>query len=232
MKLTNKILAAAIAAATAFCPFTSTGADILGNTALRASADWGDTSHIHPVDINASTFPDPNFRAYISSAFDKDKNGNLDVDEIVYARNIWCNNMKIKSLKGIEYLVELRGLYCMDNQISTLDLSKNQEITGVWCSGNPFTSLDFSANPTLEWVYCFDCQLTSLNVSENPRMSYIECNTNPLKKIDVSHNPVLEHLMCGDCDLNELDLSHNPNMQHLDAFRNHFKTLTLPAVRK
>ncbi|WP_303826270.1 dockerin type I domain-containing protein [Ruminococcus flavefaciens] len=232
MKLTNKILAAAIAAATAFGPFTSTGADILGNIALRASADWGDTSHIHPVDINASTFPDANFRAYISSAFDKDKNGNLDVDEIVYARNIWCNNMNIKSLKGIEYLVELRGLYCMDNQISTLDLSKNQEITGVWCSGNPFTSLDFSANPTLEWVYCFDCQLTSLNVSENPRMSYIECNTNPLKKIDVSHNPVLEHLMCGDCDLNELDLSHNPNMQHLDAFRNHFKTLDVTCCPK
>lgn len=185
-----------------------------------------------PVSINAATFPDPNFRAVISSDFDRDKNGLLDSDEIILARNVWCINKGIKSLDGIGYLAELRGLYCMDNQISTLDLSRNQHITGVWCSGNLFTSLDFSANPTLEWVYCFDCQLTSLNVSENPKMSYIECNSNPLKKIDVSHNPVLEHLMCGDCGLTELDLSHNPNLQHLDAFRNEFKTLDVTCCPK
>ena len=195
----------------------------------------GEETHVYdlkPVDVTAANFPDPNFRAYVSSTFDKDSNGTIDADELLVARNIWCNGMNIKSLQGIEYLTELRGLYCMDNQISTLDLSKNQEITGVWCSGNPFTSLDFSANPTLEWVYCFDCNLTSLNVSQNPKMSYIECNTNPLKKIDVSHNPELEHLMCGDCDLTELDLSHNPKMQHLDAFRNKFKTLDVTCCPK
>ena len=190
------------------------------------------TDGLVPVKITSSTFPDPNFRSYVSSAFDKDKNGTIDADELLVARNVWCNNMGIKSLQGIEYLTELRGLYCMDNQLTTMDLSKNQHITGVWCSGNLFTSLDFSSTPTLQWVYCYDCQLTSLNVAQNPEMSYIECNSNPLKKIDVSHNPVLEHLMCGDCDLTELDLSHNPNMQHLDAFRNKFKTLDVTCCPK
>lgn len=195
-------------------------------------ADAAVTDGIKPVKITSSTFPDANFRSYISSAFDKDKDGTLDADEILVARNIWCNKKNIKSLQGIEYLTELRGLYCMDNQISTMDLSKNQEITGVWCSGNLFTSLDFSTNPTLEWVYCFDCQITSLNVAQNPKMSYIECNSNPLKELDVSHNPVLEHLMCGDCGLTSLDLSHNPNMQHLDAFRNKLTTLDVTCCPK
>lgn len=188
-------------------------------------ADAAFTDGIQSVKITSSTFPDANFREYVSGAFDKDRNGTLDPEEILYARNVWCNGKKIKSLKGIEYLVELRGLYCMDNQIETMDLSKNQQITGIWCSDNLFTSLDFSNLPTLEWVYCYNCKLTSLNVTKNPKMSYIECNSNPLKKLDVSKNPVLEHLMCGDCELTELDLSHNPNMQHLDAFRNKFKTL-------
>ena len=37
------------------------------------------------VRINANTFPDPNFRAYVSEAFDGDKNGLLDGDEIPVA---------------------------------------------------------------------------------------------------------------------------------------------------
>ena len=187
-----------------------------------------DISHIHPVDINASTFPDPNFRAVIASRdYDRDGDGHLDVDEIILARNLWCIGQGIKSLQGIEYLVELRGLYCMDNEIETMDISNNKLLTGVWCSGNKFTTLDFTPNPDLEWVYCFDCNLTSLNVANNPKMSYIECNTNPLKELDVTHNPLLEHLMCGSCELTTLDLSQNPNLQHLDAFRNRFTTLDL-----
>ena len=184
-----------------------------------------ETPEIKPVEINSTTFPDQNFRAVVKSSFDTDGNGILDETEILYARNIYCNEMGIKSLKGIEYLVELRGLYCMDNEIETMDLSSNKLLTGVWCSGNLFTTLDFTPNPVLEWVYCFDCRLTSLNVSNNPELSYLECNTNPLKTLDVTHNPKLEHLMCGSCELAELDLSKNPNLQHLDAFRNKLKTL-------
>ena len=186
-----------------------------------------DQPEIKEVKINSTTFPDSNFRAVVKADFDRDKNNFLDKDEIIYARNLWCVNKGIKSLKGIEYLVELRGIYCMDNQIKSWDLSKNTLLTGIWCSGNKFTSLDFTVNPNLEWVYCFDCNLTSLNVANNPKMSYIECNTNPLTTLDVSHNPLLEHLTCGSCELTTLDLSRNPNLQHLDAFRNHFKTLDL-----
>lgn len=152
MKL-NKLTAALIAAVTAFVPFSTTFSVSSEPSAVYA-ADY--TSNLKPVKVNATTFPDPNFRSYISSAFDKDKNGTLDADELLVARNIWCNNMNIKSLQGIEYITELRGLYCMDNQISTMDLSKNQQITGIWCSGNLFTSLDFSSTPTLQWVYCYD----------------------------------------------------------------------------
>ena len=181
---------------------------------------------IKPVAITDETFPDPAFRTYVSEEFDKDHDGILSVDEIVLARNIWADGLGIKSLKGIEYLVELRGLYASHNELTELDLSGNQEITGVWVAYNNFTSLDFSSTPTLEWVYCFYCPyLTNLNVTGNPEMSYIECNSSPVGNLDLSQNPKLEHLMCGDCEMTVLDLSNNPLMQHLDAFRNHFTTL-------
>jgi hypothetical protein len=183
---------------------------------------------IVPVKINATTFPDPKFRELISGRdYDKNGDGTLDVEEIIYIRNIHCQGMGIKSLKGIEYLKELRGIYCMDNEISDWDLSHNKLLTGIWCSGNQFTSLDFTGLDDLVWVYCHDNKLTSLNVRNNPKMAYIECNTNPLKELDVTQNPELEHLMCGTCQLTKLDLTHNPKLQHLDCFANEFTSLDL-----
>ena len=183
---------------------------------------------IVPVKITTTTFPDPKFRALISGRdYDKNGDGTLDVEEITYIRNIYCQDMGIKSLKGIEYLKELRGIYCMDNEISDWDLSHNKLLTGIWCSGNQFTSLDFTGLDDLVWVYCHDNKLTSLNVRNNPKMAYIECNTNPLKELDVTQNPELEHLMCGTCQLTKLDLTHNPKLQHLDCFANEFTSLDL-----
>ena len=181
------------------------------------------------VKINATTFPDPKFRALISGRdYDKNGDGILSVQEIIYIRNIYCQNMGIKSLKGIEYLKELRGIYCMDNEISDWDLSHNKLLTGIWCSNNKFTKLDFTGLDDLIWVYCHDNpKLTTLNVKNNPKMAYIECNTTPLKELDVTKNPELEHLMCGTCGLTKLDLSHNPKLQHLDCFQNKFTSLDL-----
>lgn len=183
---------------------------------------------IQPVDINESSFPDANFRAVVSgSDIDLDGNGSLDENEIAGTINIYCQGMGITSLQGVEYFVNLQGLWCYDNSIESMNLSNNTDLRGLWCSGNPLTSLDLSPNPELTWVYCYDCNLTSLNVSGNPKMAYIECNTNPLTSLDVTHNPELEHLTCGSCELLNLDLTNNPKLSHLDAFRNHLTSLDI-----
>ena len=181
-----------------------------------------------PVKIDKTTFPDDTFRAIISSStYDKDGNGTLDEKEINETLNIYCEGKGIKSIKGVEYFVALQGLWCKDNEIETMDLSRNRDLRGVWCSGNKFTSLDFTPNPRLTWVYCFDCNLRLLNVSNNPKMAYLECNTNPLPVLDVTHNPELEHLTCGTCELTKLDLSKCPMLSHLDAFQNKLTSLDL-----
>ena len=208
---------------------TSTSTSDSGTGTGTETVSTAVPEEIVPVKIDAKTFPDPNFRALLLGRdYDKNGDGTLDKQEIIYLRNIYCQNMGIKSLKGIEYLKELRGIYCMDNKISDWDLSHNKLLTGIWCSGNQFTKLDFTGLDDLIWVYCHDCpKLTTLNVKNNPKMAYIECNTTPLKELDVTHNPELEHLMCGSCGLKKLDLSKNSKLQHLDAFRNEFTSLDL-----
>ncbi len=185
------------------------------------------------VAINAANFPDPTFRAIISGPdYDKDGSGYFDADEITEIRNVDCEGMGVKSLKGVEFFTECRGLWCKDNNISKLDVSALKELQGLWCSGNPLTSLDITHNPELLWVYCFDCKLTSLDLSHNPKMAFVEINTNPLTGLDVTRNPELEHLTCGTCGLKTLDLSNNPKLAHLDAFSNKLKTLDVSRCPK
>ena len=223
----RKALVRIIAVCVAMLLALGEGIPGFGSGVNTASAD-GET-----VEINETNFPDPIFRSVISGPdYDKNGDGVLDAGELGSVINIYCEGMGITSLKGVEYFVNLEGLWCKDNAIATMDLTNNKELHGVWCSGNLFTSLDFSANPKLEWVYCYDCQLTSLNVSANPDMAFIECNTNPLKTLDVTHNPKLEHLTCGTCELTSLDLSNNPKLSHLDAFQNKLTKLDVTGCPK
>ena len=179
-----------------------------------------------PVKIDSAHFPDDIFRECIRKDFDKDGDGYLSSSEIDLIWNVHCENLGVKSVKGIEYFRELKGLWCKGNHISELDLSGNPGLKGIWCSFNDFKSLDFSDCPELEWVYCFDCNLESLNIRNNPEMAYLECNSNPkLKELDLSQNKKLENLFCSKCGLTSLDLSNNPLLCELAAFYNDLETV-------
>ena len=173
------------------------------------------------VAVNEKNFPDPIFRKCISKAFDEDGNGYLDSDEIFLARNVHCENLGVRSIKGIEHFPYLTGLWCKGNRLTEMDLSHNPGLVGIWCSFNDFTDLDFSDCPDLEWVYCFNCNLKTLNVRNNPKLAYLECNANPdLKELDLSQNRLLENLFASECGLTSLDLSNNPELCDLTAFYN------------
>ena len=184
------------------------------------------------IRIDEEHFPDAAFRQVIRQKYDTipaGGDGYLNEQELgVY--NIVCEEIpEIKSLDGIEYFTEVRGVWCKDCDIDHLDLSNNTKVTGVWCSGNKrLTSLEFSNNKDLEWLYCHDCNITYLDVTHNDKLAYLECNTNVnLGSLDVTHNPNLEHLTCGTCGLSELDLRNNTILTHLDAFQNNFSSLDL-----
>ena len=173
------------------------------------------------VAVNEKNFPDPVFRKCIKKAFDEDGNGYLDNDEIFLARNVHCENLGVRSIKGIEHFPYLTGLWCKGNHLTEMDLSHNPGLVGIWCSFNDFTELDFSDCPDLEWVYCFNCDLRTLNVRNNPKLAYLECNANPeLKELDLSQNRQLENLFASNCGLTSLDLSNNPELCDLTAFYN------------
>ena len=163
------------------------------------------------IAIDASNFPNPNFRAYVKAEFDKDYNNSLSesernaVTEIKVADGY--NGQKITNLKGIEFFPNLEKLYCDNNQLTSLDVSQNKALKYLNCSENQLTSLDVSQNTQLKELRCYGNQLTSLDVSKNPALVWLSCTRNQLTSLDLSQNHALENLQVMENCLTSLDLS-------------------------
>jgi Leucine-rich repeat (LRR) protein len=136
----------------------------------------------YPViaEINATNFPDANFRSYLMSQ-DYGKDGLITDEEIAAVTTINVSNKNIASLKGIEYFTALTELYCYRNQLTKLDVSKNTALTYLDCSYNKLTALDVSKNTALTELDCSSNQLTALDVSKNTALTALYCYDNQIK---------------------------------------------------
>ena len=174
------------------------------------------------IAINETNFPDENFRNWVLQQ-NYGENGVLTESEIRRVTDIYLPYMVIKSLKGIEYFTALECLTCSDNQLTSLDLSKNTELWSLYCSGNQLTSLDVSKNTALKQLACDGNQLTSLDVSNNTKLTKLYCDVNQLTSLDVSKNTALTVLSCSANQLTSLDVSKNTKLRELWCQRNKIK---------
>ena len=123
--------------------YISTSNTMDSDTQAVSENDVSDASSI-AVEINETNFPDRTFRKYVKGQFDIDNNGSLSEQEIQQAKMIHCTDMGIETLKGIEYFTELQGLYCTNNKLKNLDISKNTKLQYLECSKNFIKELDIS----------------------------------------------------------------------------------------
>ncbi len=178
------------------------------------------------VAINAENFPDAHFRSYVHN-FDTDSDGALSETEIAEATQLYCGELEISTLKGIEFFTAMRWLDCGGNQLTALDLSKNTALIDLSCYGNQLTALDLSKNTALEVLDCRYNQLTALDLSKNTALEELNCSGNQLTAIDLSKNTALIDLSCDDNQLTALDLSKNPALTHLYCYDNQLTALDL-----
>ena len=142
------------------------------------------------IAINASNFPDPDFRTYVKAEFDKDNNNSLSESERNAATVINVKDKLMETLEGIEFFPNLRELDCSINQLSRLDVSQNTALEKLDCSTNQLASLNLSKNAKLKYLYCSQNELTSLDVSKNTGLDLLNCNRNRLTSLDVSQTAV------------------------------------------
>ena len=119
---------------------------------------------VQPVDVSEANFPDPVFREYVKQ-FDTNVDGVLSVSEIETVNTINVEDLGISSLKGIGYFVNLGGLYCENNNLTSLDLSGNPYVSALLCEGNRLASLDLSNTPHMMFLHCSRNNISSIDVS-------------------------------------------------------------------
>ena len=177
--------------------------------------------------IDEEHFPDPAFRRYVQSTFDRDGDGILTDTEIDRVSSISCASYGISSLKGIELFDKLTVLYCQSNSLTELNLSDFPNMTTLYCSDNALTALDLSACPKLTMLYCQGNALASLQINGLEALTNLDCSGNLLTALDLSGNPALRTLTCYDNLIGSLNLSANPELTTLNCYSNFLTELDL-----
>lgn len=182
--------------------------------------------------LNKENFPDFNFRSAICRLLPIAEGDSIPKKYLVQIKQLNLAELGISDLKGIEFFISLRELNCMGNNLTNIDVSKNQGLLWLECGDNQLTTIDVSHNLRLEGLGCSNNALTSIDVTQNAHLQELFCTGNKIESINVAHNPKLRVLGVNDCKLKELDVSRNLELEQLFCTGNKFKTLDLSSNTK
>ena len=190
---------------------------------------WVDYPGSDVIAIDATNFPDENFRNWLLSQ-DYGEDGYLTDAEIAGVTEIKVEKMEIESLKGIEYFTALTELHCAYNQLTALDVSKNTALEYLSCYKNELTSLDVTNNTALTDLSCSNNQLKELDVSKNMALTDLSCHHNLLTELDVSNNTALGDLSCQFNQLTSVIVSSTGALRYLTCFKNMIRDENMTAL--
>lgn len=193
----------------------------------------------------ANPFEDKIFWDYLIENFDSDNNGGLSQDEAESVTAISVTDMGITSLKGIELFPQLMHLYCQNNRLRRLDVSRNIYLTELSAERNMLEELDLRRNRELQTIvvwenrltnidvtglemvgtfWCWMNRLNEIDISSMKNLINFGCAQNAIKELDLSNNTKLINLAPNDTLIEELDLSHCPNLESLEIQGNNIMT--------
>ncbi|HHQ0001692.1 TPA: cell surface protein, partial [Listeria monocytogenes] len=105
-------------------------------------------------------FPDDNLAKAVAEKMNSEVNTTVTVEELAKITKLDARSQDIEDSTGIEYLTGLEILYLEDNQLKSIDVSKNLNLKDLACSNNPLANLDVSKNLALEELTCENNELT------------------------------------------------------------------------
>jgi len=158
------------------------------------------------------------------------------------------NTGLIENLTGIEEFINITGLHCYGNLITTLDVSQNTQIIELYCSGNLLNDLNIAGLNNLTYFSCDDNNLSSLDVSgltiegeglycnnnnltslilNNSTINYISCDNNNLTELDLSSVNSVYSLDCSNNQLSNIIFNNNVNLNYINCNNNNLSNLNL-----
>ena len=128
---------------------------------------------------------------------------------------------------------ELPGTDLIDNEITSIDLSKNDGLRELCVYGNPISSLDVTNQKNLVFLDCGACyELTELDIAENPNLLSIDCHANKIGSLDLSNCAGLMELKAYNNELTEINFGNNPELLSIRLNNNKLQTLDVSNLAK
>ncbi len=114
-------------------------------------------------------FPDVTFLGVlIREGVDKDRDGEISFAEAEAVRSLDITNSSIEDMTGIGAFINLDTLICYANLLTSLDVSRNENLVYLECSSNKLTTLELSGNTSLKYLNCSGNELSALDLTEIP----------------------------------------------------------------
>ena len=138
-------------------------------------------------DINCASYytliPDSNFeQKLIDLGIDTDGlNGKITITNISSITSLDLSNSTIKDLTGIENFTALQILDCSNNQLTSLDLSKNTNLQILYVTGNPLKYINLQNGNNQNLIIA---TITAKKVSTVPGTSFLGITTLGCIKVD------------------------------------------------
>ncbi|WP_462249581.1 Ig-like domain-containing protein [Ekhidna sp.] len=164
--------------------------------------------------------PDSNFKSYLLEI--STLNSNMD-DEIsvaeaeAFSNSLDVSGREISNLTGIEAFINLVGLDCSFNDLSSLDISANTMLEELNIRDNEIAILDLSSNTSLRELNIGQNLISTLDVSGLALLEEFLCDNNNLTQIDVTSNLALWNLHFYNNSLTSIDLSQNSALLVIEA---------------
>lgn len=180
-----------------------------------------DTNYIYAQDI--VNIPDVNFKSALISDLSININNDSEIqvsEAELHTGTLSLFNKGISDLTGIEAFVNTTKLYCYNNSLTNIDVSKNIALTQLYCYDNLLISIDVSANVSLERLYCYNNSIASIKLAQTSSLMLLFCNNNSLSNIDLLQNFNLTHLVYDDNSFVNLDLSNYTNIREFSCDNN------------
>ncbi len=185
------------------------------------------------VEINDTNFPDPVFLQYVKDNIDTadttfgQKDDKLSKAERDAVTKINIDKKNCTDLTGIAYFANLTTLSCQHNGLKELNLEDNESLTKLYCSDNQLTTLDVSKNAKLRILQCSNNGMEKLNLGDITQLTSLQCEYNNLTELDVSKNPYLEELQCRENKLRRVVIGNKYRLTGLYLTGNQLTSLDL-----
>ena len=193
-----------------------------------------------------TVFPDANFRQALYEFAKNPSSGiveGLPYNYYTYPVGAYTGYIKewkkmdlagksIANLKGIEHFYNLQTLICNDNQLTSVDLTKNVNLSTLNLSNNSLSTIDLSKNKELNTLALRNNKLESLDIINNSSLEYLYANNNLLTGINIAANWMLKYLDINDNKLNTLDLSYVESLIEVNCQNNKLTEISVGNIAR